>query len=141
SGSWTGAVTMLQPATAIRLLARDNSGHSGISGFFDAPLRDDLSLAATDSPDPVVSGQAITYSLTVSNSGPATATGVVITNELSLDVNFVAGVASQGSVSQSGRIVVASIGSLASMAKATVTMVAEPLTGFTFVTNIATVMR
>jgi hypothetical protein len=38
SGSWTGAVTVLQPGAAIRLLARDNSGHIGSFGFFDAPL-------------------------------------------------------------------------------------------------------
>jgi uncharacterized repeat protein (TIGR01451 family) len=87
-----------------------------------------------------LNGQAVTYLLTVSNTGPSTATGVVITNELSPSVNFVAATPSQGTVSQNGRNVIANIGSLAGMAKATLTILAEPLP-VSFVTNIATVTR
>ena len=37
----------------------------------------DLSLTKTDSPDPVLSGQQLTYTLTVHNGGPASAPSVV----------------------------------------------------------------
>ena len=36
----------------------------------------DLSLTKTDSPDPVLAGQLLTYTLTVNNNGPSGATGV-----------------------------------------------------------------
>ncbi len=57
----------------------------------------DLSLTKTDSPDPVVSGNQLTYQLTISNAGPNTATSVVVTDPLPAGTTFVSCTASQGS--------------------------------------------
>jgi uncharacterized repeat protein (TIGR01451 family)/CSLREA domain-containing protein len=46
------------------------------------PPRADLSVTQTDSPDPVVNGRNVDYTLTVRNTGPDQATGVVLTDDL-----------------------------------------------------------
>jgi uncharacterized repeat protein (TIGR01451 family) len=48
----------------------------------------DLSLSASAAPQPVTVGSNLVYSLMVSNAGPATATGVVIGNQLPANVHF-----------------------------------------------------
>ena len=62
----------------------------------------DLSLTKTDSPDPVNAGQILTYTLTVHNAGPATGTGVTITDTLPAGVTFVS--ASAGCTYASGTV-------------------------------------
>jgi uncharacterized repeat protein (TIGR01451 family) len=41
-----------------------------------------LSIAMTDTPDPVLQGQTVNYDITVTNNGPSTATGVVVSGSL-----------------------------------------------------------
>lgn len=64
----------------------------------------DLSIAQTDSPDPVEVGSLLTYSITINNQGPANATGVVVTDTLPANVDFVSAVPDQGSCSQPGAV-------------------------------------
>jgi len=62
-------------------------------------------VSKTASPDPVVSGQDLTYTITVRNAGPGTATNVVVTDALTSLVNiggFQSAVASQGSCTPNG---------------------------------------
>ncbi|MGH2670667.1 MAG: beta-propeller fold lactonase family protein, partial [bacterium] len=56
----------------------------------------DLSLTMADSPDPVVKGSPLTYTLTVTNQGPATATGVTLQDPLPSDVTFVSAAPTEG---------------------------------------------
>ena len=56
----------------------------------------DLSITKSDSPDPVLAGDELTYTLTVTNGGPSTAEDVSITDELPDDVTFVEGVDGNG---------------------------------------------
>lgn len=49
----------------------------------------DLSVAKSDNPDPVTYGQNVTYTVTVTNSGPSPATNVVLTDTLPASVTFV----------------------------------------------------
>jgi uncharacterized repeat protein (TIGR01451 family) len=69
----------------------------------------DLAVALTDSPDPVLTGQSLTYTLTVTNLGPVTASSVTLTDTLPASVIFVS--ASPGCVNVGG-IVVATVGTL-----------------------------
>jgi uncharacterized repeat protein (TIGR01451 family) len=48
----------------------------------------DLSLVKSDSPDPVVGLQTLTYTLAVANAGPAAATAVTVTDTLPAGVSF-----------------------------------------------------
>ena len=54
-----------------------------------APTGADLSLTKTDSVDPVDAGQQFSYTLTVSNLGPASATGVRIVDPLPAGLTLV----------------------------------------------------
>ncbi|MEM7584672.1 MAG: DUF11 domain-containing protein [Acidobacteriota bacterium] len=49
----------------------------------------DLSISKTDSVDPVVAGENLTYTVTVNNAGPSDATNVVVTDTLPAGVTLV----------------------------------------------------
>jgi len=56
---------------------------------FAATVAADLSITKTDSPDPVIAGSPLTYTLTVTNSGPASASSVSVVDTLPASVTFV----------------------------------------------------
>ncbi len=140
NGIWSGLVNVQSPATNVVLRADDNSGHIGLSNPFTVLLQNDISLTLTDSPDPVSIGGNLTYTITVANAGPATATGVRVTNTLPAGVNFVSANSSQGSTTLNGGVVFADLGTVPGGANATVTIVVMPVTGGTL-TNTAVVSR
>jgi uncharacterized repeat protein (TIGR01451 family) len=126
NGSWTGNLAIQQLATNLTLRASDGDGHSGNSGAFDVLVRDDLSIGVADAPDPVSVGGSLTYTVTVTNSGPSQATGVTVTNFLPAFVNFVSATSSQGSCTNVGGVVRCDLGVLAGAAGATVTIIVTP---------------
>ena len=99
----------------------------------------DLSVTQTDSPDPVTSGNAVQYFLTVTNSGPDAATGVVLMDTLPAGATLVAA-DSPGCVSASG-VVTCTIGPLGSGASVNISIVvmAPTIATLTTMTNAATV--
>ena len=60
-------------------------------------------LTKSDSPDPVLAGQLLTYTLGVSNAGPHAAAGVTVTDTCRPTSTFDSASASQGSCSESAR--------------------------------------
>jgi uncharacterized repeat protein (TIGR01451 family) len=84
----------------------------------------DLSVTKTDSPDPVLPGDDITYTITVTNNGPATADDVTVTDPLPAGTSFVSATPSQGSCAGT-TTVTCNIGFLANGASATITLVVQ----------------
>ena len=85
----------------------------------------DLAISTSDSPDPVTEGAELTYTVTVSNLGPESASGVTVTDELSSQVAFVSASASQGGCDVKGKTVTCELGTLA-VGDATVTIKVTP---------------
>jgi uncharacterized repeat protein (TIGR01451 family) len=107
---------------------------------FDGPPEPeaDLSVAKTDAPDPVRVGDALTYTLAVTNAGPSAATGVVLTDMLPDGVRLDSVTAAQGSCDPSAGQVACDLGSLAAGSGTHVTIVVTPMAAGTL-TNSALV--
>ena len=58
----------------------------------------DLSITKSATPNPVVAGQNVTYTVTVANAGPSDAAGVNVTDFLPAGVSFVVRDAESGRV-------------------------------------------
>ena len=98
----------------------------------------DLSILKTASPNPVVAGTTLTYTLTATNNGPGNATGVTITDPLPAGVTFVS--SSAGTFNSGTDTLTDDIGSLAVGASQPVTVtvtVGASVTGT--ISNTATV--
>jgi len=85
----------------------------------------ELAVTKTDAPDPVMIGQNLTYTITITNSGPDMATAVTVGDALPGNVTFVSALPSQGTCSGTS-IVTCNLGSIAPSANATVTIVVMP---------------
>jgi uncharacterized repeat protein (TIGR01451 family) len=81
----------------------------------------DLSIAKTDSADPVTTGSEFVYAVTVSNAGPDAATGIEVVDTLPNEVDFASATPSAGNCDLRGaKRVDCSLGSLAAGGSATV---------------------
>ncbi|HUS12629.1 MAG TPA: HYR domain-containing protein, partial [Pyrinomonadaceae bacterium] len=97
--------------------------HDAAVAYF-APLAD-LSVTKSASPEPVVTGSNVTYSITVANNGPDSAANVVMTDNLPAQTTFVSCNATGGGVcGGSGNSRTVTFASLSSGASETVTLVA-----------------
>jgi uncharacterized repeat protein (TIGR01451 family) len=85
----------------------------------------DLAVSLSGTPNPLVLGSPLTYTITVSNLGPGTATAVAITNRLAAGVAFVSA-SPAGYLVLGGEVVFTNLGSLDSGARVTVSVVAQP---------------
>ena len=86
----------------------------------------DLVLTAVASTNRVVLGQSITYTMTVTNHGPAPAAHVVLTDRLPAGANVISAVSSIGGCTNVGGTVVCDFGALSTGAGATVEIALEP---------------
>jgi uncharacterized repeat protein (TIGR01451 family) len=136
----------LPPGQVITATATDPNGNT--SEFFAPgvvvtgaqPAAADIVLTTfTGTPNPVVAGQLLTYTITAKNNGPSAATNVVLTDSpLPANVQFVS--ASAGTFDAANNRVVASLGSLPVGGTATVTIVVRPTAaaaGTTLVNTVA----
>ena len=99
----------------------------------------DLGITGSASPSPVQVDSTLTYTLTVTNSGPSGATGVTLTDTLPSGISLNNTTASQGACADAGGIVTCSIGSLANGAAASVTLTVTTPSSAGILANTATV--
>ena len=97
----------------------------------------DLSLTIADFPDPVTVGNNLTYTISIMNNGPHTASDVLLTDTLPASVTFVSSSTNQGTCTGTSTVT-CNIGTITSGASATVTIVITP-TIATILNNTANV--
>src|SRR5262245_7381174 len=102
-----------------------------------APGDTDLSITKTDSPDPVVSGDNLTYTITVPNPGTLPATAVKVTDTLPSGADYVS--ATGGICSKSGSKVTCDLGQVNAGTDAVVTIVVKATKKEGTLTNTASV--
>jgi uncharacterized repeat protein (TIGR01451 family) len=105
-------------------------------GFFasDVFVRDarpaaDLALTLADSPDPASLRGDLTYTATVANGGPSTATGTTLVADLPADATFVSAsgaTCTRGGKGKTNGTLTCDVGSLGAGTSRTVTMVVRP---------------
>jgi uncharacterized repeat protein (TIGR01451 family) len=129
--------------TAAELVAEQNAGFNFMD-VYALDMRADLSVTNSDAPDPVVVRANLTYTVTVQNSGPATAQGVTLTDQLAVDAAFVSATPSQGTCARAGKggregDLVCAFGAIDPFHSATVTIVVKPSRAGITLTNTASV--
>ena len=93
------------------------SAENAVAVFSETPA--DLSVTKSDSPDPVVAGTNLAYTLEVTNNGPGTSTSIVLTDTLPGGVSYSF---ASSECSESGGTVTCNISDLGSGASKTVSI-------------------
>jgi uncharacterized repeat protein (TIGR01451 family) len=139
-GTFSPAITSPVGETAPAVVVQDLNGDK-LTDFVEFGGFNDLDVVLNTSPTsgadvgilsssppagPVGLGINLTYTADVLNQGPKDATGVIFTDTLPNNVNFVSATTTQGSCVQSHGIVSCNIGSLASAFDATASIIVTP---------------
>lgn len=90
------------------------------------PPASDLAVGLLDAPDPVLVGGTLNYTVSVTNKGPSTASGVMVTNTFHISTPILSATPSQGSVSINGNVVVFNFGALTNAGRASGTINVTP---------------
>lgn len=141
AGVWSGSIVVHQVATNALLRADDGNNHVGKSNPFDLNPANDLSIKVAPSSNPLSFGTILTYTLTIANTGPSSASFVVVTNWLPANTTFVSVTSSQGTCSQEDGIVTGRLGLIAGGTNATMTIAVTPTAIGVTLTNVASVSR
>ena len=108
----TSTTSRGRPAAPRRGTPDPNPGNNEASAGLSFDASADLSITKTG-PATAVAGTPFTYTLTVDNAGPSTATNVIVTDELPDDVDFVSAVASSGTFTAVAGTVTWNLGTVA----------------------------
>ncbi|MFN7930687.1 MAG: SBBP repeat-containing protein [Blastocatellia bacterium] len=101
---------------------------AGGSDVFIAKLgiETDLAIAQTQTRNPVMANNNQSYTITATNGGPSSATGVKVTDVLPASLTFVSATASQGSCANNNGTVTCALGNLDAQKSATITVTVKP---------------
>ncbi len=86
----------------------------------------DVAIVKTASPNPVTQGTPLTYTLTVTNNGPASATNVTVADTLPSVLTYLSSTTTQGTCTEAGGSVTCQLGTMANASTATVTILTIP---------------
>ncbi len=113
SGVWNGLLTVGEATSGLTLRASDAKNHLGFANEIAIGAANDLAVTINDSPGIVILGDNLTYHVIVTNSGPAQAVGVVLTNLIPPGLSFLSSSALSGACSNFGALVVCQLENLA----------------------------
>ena len=134
--------TLVNTATITTFPITDTVAGNNAATDTDAVGQANLSITKTDSTDPVNPGAAFTYTLTVNNAGPSTATGIVVSDTVPSQYTVTSVTSPTGSCGNVGNVVTCNLATMNSGAPAwviTVNVTVKTTTpGGTYV-NTATV--
>ncbi len=99
----------------------------------------DLTISQTDSPDPVAIGGALTYTLSVTNTGNANASGVDVQYTLPTGINFLNAAGTGFTVNQSNGVVTFTGGSINAGSSALLTVIVQTTAAGTLTSGTAVV--
>ena len=86
----------------------------------------DMAIVKTGTPNPVTEGSPLTFTLAVTNNGPASATTVTVTDVLPSLLTYLSATTTQGSCSEAGGTVTCLLGTMANAGNATITILTIP---------------
>jgi len=108
----------------------------GSVDFFANTTEADLELTQSDSPDPVLVGSDITFTLNVRNNGPDRARSIIVTDTLPAGVNYVSAISDDGGAcTESAGIVTCNLNDMANGDQVNVDVVVTPLSVTTLSNN------
>ena len=119
----TARSTVVSDVPPVEELATFGSTAANTTPMATTLAQADLSITKSDSPDPVLAGGTLTYVLTITNTGPSTATGATLTDTLPSGVTFASSTPGSPTCSESSGTVTCTLGSLASGNSTPVTIV------------------
>jgi uncharacterized repeat protein (TIGR01451 family) len=132
------SITDTATATATNIVPNLTTNTAGATVVVANANSADTAIVKTASPNPVTQGTPLTYSLAVTNNGPASATNVTVTDTLPSVVTYLSSTTTQGSCSEAGGTVTCLLGTMANAGTATITILTIPGTPGV-VSNTATV--
>lgn len=136
NGVWSGAMTVSTFANSMLLRAEDAAGHGGDSAAFSVSRVNDIGVSVAASLNRVTPGNVLAYTITVTNTGPGSATSVTVSDPLPGGTTFESASATQGSCSVNAGVVTCSLGTLAGSAGATATVAVRVGAVGTVVNNV-----
>jgi uncharacterized repeat protein (TIGR01451 family) len=121
-----GTLTSTASAAALSDPDPDLSNNSVTITSHINPLTSDMAVSMAGSPNPVLVGGTLTYTISVTNNGPSDATGVVASNALPASVALTSATPSQGTTTIVGNAVLFNFGSISVGGAATATITVIP---------------
>lgn len=120
-GTLANTASVAVPAGAIDPV----SGNNSATDTDNLSPKADVGVTKSDSPDPVIAGNNLTYNLTVTNNGPSDATQVKLTDNLPSGVSFISATPGSPTCTESGGTVICNLGTVAKGASVPVTIQAN----------------
>ena len=122
SGTTGSTITNVATITSSSVADNNSVNNSANQQVRPGAVEADLSISGIDSPDPVLPGGTVTYTLTVVNNGPDSAATTNVINSLPPTFTFTSAVTTKGSCGESGGTVTCGLGTLTSSETVTITI-------------------
>jgi len=132
-------ITETATATATNIVPNLTTNSASVNVLVASANSADLAIVKTATPNPVTQGTPLTYTLAITNNGPASGTNVTVLDTLPSTVIYLSSTTTQGTCSEAGGTVTCQLGTMANAGAATVTILTLPGTPGQ-ITNTATII-